>query len=337
MTSYAEQLSDKVRKSPLGPVTLNQAQVNVEAIDEMVRNEHFSDGQHNALEVPWVLGHIGSSTTGYLLDTAYGGTTIARPATGRATISVVSGVIGSVIGVAGTSVPAAVCLANPSGSDIDVYPQVMEVEVVSATSIEARLWRMTSTLGVAGNTWSLHAEAFDIAVYAQKQPVDVTGLGSHLTKVRRDFLTEQATDWSALVSNQGKVRKALSLEHVPDDTMSAYVGDHLVNRIAKASGLFIPTTGPAFGAQQSNGVGSVSRISAGVVEVTISGFTFGSTNLAACFCQAQQDGADELVIVTGRCHSTTKFRFYIYVYSVSENKWSRDDRAFYATMFGEPA
>jgi hypothetical protein len=63
--------------------------------------------------------------------------------------------------------------------------------------------------------------------------------------------------------------------------------------------------------------------------------TLSSTDLAACFAQAQPASADELVIVNGRCTSTTKFRFYIYVYSVAENKWTRDDRSFTAAFFGQ--
>lgn len=337
MPTYVEQLANKVRADPLGPVTLNQAQVNIEAINEQVLHEHFADGQHNALEVPWIVGHIDNSTTGYLFNTTFGGGSIARPATGRVTLSAAAGVIGSIDTPNADASPAASVIANVSDSAIATYPHVVEAEMVSDTSIELRTRYMTSTLGVAGNAWSAVAVAVDVAVHAQKQPNDVSTLGSHLLKVRRDFLTEQATDWNALVQNQGTVRKMLSLEHVPDETLTTFAGDHLVDRIAKASGLFVPTTGPSFGAIVSKGVGSVSRISAGVVEVTLSEYTFSSANLAACFASAQPTDENELVIINGRATSTSKFRFYIYVYSVAEGKWDRGDRAFYASMFGRPA
>jgi hypothetical protein len=332
MAAFVNHLSaGVVRKDPLGPATLNQLHANIsDCIDPLVRREHFSDGQHNALEIPWVLGHVDSGTTGYLFDTAYGGGTIARPAAGRATISVISGVIGNIYAPGSVFTPAASVIANPSGTDIDSTPQLVEVEVVSATSIEVRLWRMTSALGSPGNTWSLHTEGFDVAVHSLKQPVEASLLGSHLTKVRRDFLTEQATDWNALVSNQGVVRKAIMLEH-------ASTGAHLVDRVAKAQGWFRPAAGPSYSILTSHGVASVSRISAGVVEVTLDGLTLSSTSLAACFPQVQPASADELVIIAGRAHSTTTFRFYLYVYSVAENKWTRDDRPFFAAMFGRPA
>ena len=326
MPSYVDQPGAKVRNDPLGPVTVNQAQQNIEVIDSLVLREHFDDGQHNALEVPWVLGHINATTTGYLFDTAFGGGTIARPAVGRCTVSVASGVIGTVQDFEGADVPGASIMANVSDSLVATYPFAIEAEIVSATSIELRTWRMTSTLGSPGNSWSADEVAVDLAVHAQQQPRDPSLLSSRLTKARRDFLTQQTTDWNALVSNQGIVRKALSLEH-------SSAGAHRVNRIAKAIGWFQPITGPDYNAIYDTGVASVSRVSTGVVEVTIND-TLTSTNNAACFCQAQVSSIDELVIVNGYCTSTTKFRFYIYVYSVAENKWSRDDRPFTAVMFG---
>jgi len=326
-TPFVEQLGTKARNDPLGPTTLNQAHSNLEVLDGLVRREHFADGQHNALEVPWIVGHITSGTTGYLFDTAYGGGTIARPATGRVTLNAASGVIGTATGASGSTVPAASILANVNDAQIVNFPHTFEAEVVSATSIELRTRVMTSTLGSPGNSWSDTAVAVNVAVHAQRQPRDVSLLASHVLKRRRDFLTQDATDWNALARNQGTVRKALSLEHTS-------AGVHNVNRIAKASGWFKPASGPSFTTLISHGVSSVSRISAGVVEVTLSS-TLSSTDLAACFPQAQPATEDELVIVNGRCTSTTKFRFYIYVYSVAENKWSRDDRPFTAVMFGQ--
>jgi hypothetical protein len=91
MPMFIDQSRPRVRSNPLGPVTLNQAHANLDVVDGLVLPEHFSDGQHNAQEVPWVLGHIGTGTTGYLFDTAYGGGTITRPSTGVATLNAAAG------------------------------------------------------------------------------------------------------------------------------------------------------------------------------------------------------------------------------------------------------
>ena len=326
MPSYVDQPGTKVRNDPLGPVTINQAQQNIEVIDSLVLSEHLNDGQHNALEVPWVLGHINSGTTGFLFNTTYGGGTIARPATGRVTLNVASGVIGETTGVASADVPAASVMANPSDVAVASAPHVIEAELVSATSVELRTRVLTSTLGVPGNSWSTVAVGVDVAVHAKPKLRSDSLLVSRLSKVRRDFLTEQATDWNALATNQGIVRKTLSLEHTS-------AGVHRVNRIAKALGWFRPTAGPSFSAIIERGVTSVSRISLGVIEVAIDD-TLTSTSNAACFCQAQPSSTGELVIINGYCNAINKFRFYIYVYSVAENKWSRDDRPFTVVMFG---
>jgi hypothetical protein len=84
------------------------------------------------------------------------------------------------------------------------------------------------------------------------------------------------------------------------------------------------------------GVSSVTRVSDGVINVRINK-TLVSTSQAACFPEVQPATDDELVIINGRCHSTIDFRFYIYVFSVAENKWERADRPFFAAMFGEEA
>ncbi|HEY0882162.1 MAG TPA: hypothetical protein VGD87_11555 [Archangium sp.] len=329
-TGFIDQQPARVRKDPLGPTTLNQAHANVEHIDGLSLREHFADGQHNALEVPWVLGHVSSGTTGSLFDTAFGGGTIARPATGEATVSVVSGVLGEVGDVDGNDVPATSILANVSDSDIANTPHTITVEAVSTTSIKTRVRRLTSTLGAPGNSWESVARAFDIAIHGQKQPNEQSELASYTLKQRRDFLTEATTDWNTLVANQGLVRRNLMLEHASD-------GSHNVDRIAKAAGWFRPTSGPSFGITFAEGVDSVSRISEGVINVRLSSVTLSSTSLAACFAQAQPNNNNELVIINGRCHSTIDFRFYVYVYSSSESLWQRADRAFFAAMFGRPA
>lgn len=312
MTSYVRQPADKVRGNPLGPVTLNQAQANIDFVDGLVLREHLADGTHNAVEVPWIVGHVTSGTTGYLFDTTYGGGTIARPGTGRATVSAVSGVIDTYAGI----------LANVSDSDIEVRPYVCEAELVSPTSIEVRTWRWYAT---SESTWSfeLAARAFDVAVHAKKLPVDASLLGSYLQKRRRDFLTQDATDFNRLSQSQGTVRKALSLEHTS-------AGAHNVGRIAKGWGWFL-SSGSSYTLADSSGIDSISRISAGVTEVTLTG-SFSSANAAACFAQAQPSSAAEMLVVNGRCTTAGKFRFYTWV--LSGGIWALADRTFTAVMFG---
>lgn len=321
---YVDQRTFMGRDDLLGPTLLNQAHVNIEAIDDLARLEHFADGQHNALEIPWVLGHMddGATPTGYLFDTAYGGGTLARPATGRYTVSVASGVISSDLD---SNLMAAV-MANVADSAIESKPHTITAEHVSATSMQFRVRELSSALG-AGNSWADVNRDIDVGVHATPQAADVSLLASYALKQRRSFLTEAATDWNALVGNQGIVRKAALLEHTT-------AGEHLVNRIAKGV-VWARWNGASQVIDADQGVTSVSRVSQGVVEVTMDA-NFTSTNTMACFPEVQPSTPGELIIINGRGFATgagtSAFRFYIYAYS--GGNWARADRTFFASMFG---
>ena len=321
---FAEQPDARVRKTPLGPATLNQLHLNARALDELLRAEHLADGQHNALEVPWVLGHVadGATPTGSLFDTTYGGGTLARPATGEYTISVVAGVVGT----DPLSRALYSAMANVAGSAIESKPHTITVEPVSATSFKVRTRWLTSAIG-AGDTWADTNVNFDFGLHAAQRAADPSALLPYTEKRRNDFLTEAATDWSALVQNQGAVRAAASLEH-------SSAGKHTANRIARAMGWF-RWSGAAYSVlSDSDGISSVSRISTGVVEVTMVD-SFFLTSLMACFPEVQPSTPDELVIINGRGFSSgagSTFRFYLYAFDGTN--WARADRSFAASFFG---
>lgn len=319
---YAKLLT-KARKDPLGAPSVNQLQLNALALDELARVEHFADGQHNALEIPWVLGHMddGATPTGYLFDTAFGGGTLARPATGRYTCSVVSGVIPS--DVDGNLLYSA--MANVSDSAIESKPHTITVEAVSATSFQYRVRQLSSALG-AGDTWADQNRDIDIGIHSLAKAADTSLLGAYREKRRREKLTEVATDWNALVQNQGIIRKASLLEHTS-------AGEHSLNRIAKGVGWFDYSAGYSMADERN--LTSVTGLSTGVVEVVMDA-NFTSTNNMACFPEVQPATPEELVIINGRGFATgagtSAFRFYIYAFDGTN--WARADRSFFASMFG---
>ena len=324
---YVDQRTFMNRDDVLGPSLVNQAQANIKAIDDVQRIEHFSSGKHNALEIPWVLGHMddAATPTGYLFDTAYGGGTLARPATGRYTVSVISGVIGSNLD---GDLQAAV-MANVADSAIEAKPHTITAEYVSATSMQFRVRELSSALG-AGNTWADVNRDIDVGVHALPQDVDASLLATGTLKQRRNFLTDAATDWNTLVGNQGITRKAALVEHTS-------AGAHSANRIAKAVA-WTRWTGAAQVMDAEDGCASISRVSQGVVEITMDG-NFSATTTMACFPEVQPSLTSELVIINGRGFATgagtSTFRFYIYAYS--GGNWARADRSFFAAMFGVTA
>lgn len=324
---YVEQTSGIVRGAPLGPQTVNQLHANIEALDGVARLEHFATGGHNALEVPWILGHMadGSPPTGYLFDTAFGGGTLARPATGAYTVNAVAGVIGSDLG--GNLLYSA--MANVADSAIESKPHTITVEAVSSTSFKFRVRELSSALG-AGNAWADVNRNIDVGVHSTAQDADATLISSYVLKQRREYLTQAATDWNSIVGNQGIVRKAALVEHTS-------AGLHSANRIAKAVA-WTRWTGAAQVLDADDGCASISRISQGVVEIVMDG-NFSAATTMACFPEVQPSTTSEMVIINGRGFATgagtSAFRFYIYAYS--GGNWARADRSFFAAMFGVTA
>ena len=304
------------RGEPLGPVRLNQTDANTRWNDDLQRVEHFANGEHNALEVPWVLGHV-DGTTGYMFDTGYGGGTIANPATGQFAVSVASGVM---------TLPAAAVLVNLNDEAIANKPHTVSWEGVSDTSIKVYTRELSVALTTGGNTWAAVDRDFDIAVHAPPQAAESSDLNSFSPKLRRDFLTEAATDYNALAQNTAIAYSTATLEHTS-------AGLHSVNRIAKAVWWGRPSAGPSFTTTLADGVKSITYNGTGDVTVETD-YTFNSISKMACFPQPQPSAAGEMVIVNGRAVSQTSFRFYTYVYS--GGNWDRADRPIFAAMFGEP-
>lgn len=324
---YVEQTSGIARGAPLGPSTINQLHANIEALDDIARMEHFAAGGHNALEVPWILGHMvdGATPTGYLFDTTFGGATLARPATGAYTVNAVSGVVSSDL----NSNLLYSAMANVADSAIEAKPHTITVEAVSATSFKFRVRELSSALG-AGDTWADVNRNIDVGIHATAQDADATLISSYALKQRREYLTQAATDWNSIVGNQGIVRKAALVEHTS-------TGAHSANRIAKAVA-WARWTGAAQVLDADEGCASISRLSQGVVEITMDG-NFSATTTMACFPEVQPATTSELVIINGRGFAsgagTSTFRFYIYAYS--GGNWARADRSFFAAMFGVTA
>ena len=304
------------RGEPLGPVRLNQTHANCRTLDDLMRVQHFADGQHNALEVPWVLGHV-DGTTGYLFDTAYGGGTITNPATGRYAVSVASGVFDA------TEQDVAM-LANVADAAIEAKPHIITWAINSATSAFVRIRELSSALG-AGNSWASVDRDFDFALFAPAQDAEASELLPNLNKTRRDFLTDVATDWNALVENQAIAHATATLEHEA-------TGLHSVNRIAKATWWGRPSAGPSFTTTLAQGVDSISYVGTGVVELTTTE-TFASAAHIAVFPQANPATANERVIVNGRGFNTNKVRLYTYAFDGTN--WARADRSLFCAIYGE--
>ena len=217
-------------------------------------------------------------------------------------------------------------MANVCDAAIEVKPHTVTVEAISATSFKFRVRSLSSALG-AGNTWADANRNIDVGIHALAQPVSTSIKNAHTLKQRRGFLTQDATDWNALVQNQGITRKAALVEHTA-------AGLHSVNRIAKAVA-WVRWTGAAYTLMGSQGVASVAISSTGIVDITCSD-NFTALTTMACFPELQPALSSELAVINARGFGTgagtSKFRASIYAYS--GGNWARADRSFFIAMYG---
>ncbi len=318
----------KTRGSPIGYASLNQIRQNVLEVEQLRSIEHLANGKHNARETPWVIGHI-NGTTGYMFDTAYGGGTITQPATGTTAISMVSGVVPSVLTPSAGLQWDGQVLANVSDADVANTPHLIGVEVVSATSIRTYVKRFTGALGVAGNTWADVDREHDVAFFGPAVDESPVSPETFNRFSAGQYLFDEPEYWQAIARDQHALKSRI-VEHRDD-------GSHWTPRVPFAQGWFYPTPlgGPYTGYSASSdaqGIASVVRNSTGVVTITTTR-SVSSVNLAVCFPQGIQGASTEVIIVNGRCVGTNTFMFYVYVGEPGK-AWKRDDRTFSVSIFG---
>lgn len=318
------------RNSPLGPASIAQIRQNTIEIERLRQVEHLPSGDHNAREVPWVVGHI-NGTTGYLFDTAYGGGTITQPATGTTELSVVSGVIPSVLTSVGLSQWDAQVLANVSDADIANTPHIIAVEPISATAVRTYIKRFIGTLGVAGNSWEDVDRVHDVAIFSSRADSSPVAFENFTAPLRGDYLNDEPTGWQAIARDQHALYLR-NTEHRAD-------GTHKTPRIPFAQGWCRTTGSPVSGYElaDGDGIASVTRVSEGIIDVTTTR-SVSSSDLAACFPQVRPESDTECAIINGRATGTNTFRFFIYVGRQRlgpspgppyfEWRWEREDRAF---------
>lgn len=311
-------MPDRVRKDALGPVTLNQLAANAEAVQQLSLREHATDGTHNALEVPRVMGRSvwgGASYTDYLFSESAYWTSNANPAVGEITLT---------IGATGFSYPYMPVLACCCDEDVLNKPWMVVAKVTSATSVSLYLSKLSSALG-AGNTWAAADGSYSVALHSP--PVaQAAVLSTIAAKQRRGFLTEGTTDWNALVALQGGLRKLALTKHTT-------AGEHDDALIARE---YAHVTYDSVGVKYdltAGDVASVSRISTGICEVTTSR-TFSATTAMAAFVQDLPTSNTSLWVVNYRITSTTTLRVYLYQYDFNTDTWARADGDFFVAVYG---
>lgn len=311
----------KVRKDPLGHITLNTMSRNTELLDRLARVEHTPSGEHNSLMVARTGGRL-SYSGGYTCVPWNGYPTLEtghNPATGTVIVTLQAGKFFA---------PGLLAMASPADAEVATKPHIVGLKPSDDGSVLTLFSKkLTSSLG-SGNTWAAVNTTIDFAVFSAPWDDGDT----RLTKVR-EFQRNDGLDpdagWNTLVDNQGLVRDSLKSEHNA-------LGEHSDVKIPRAY-VLAKYNGTSFDITDSYGVTSVSRISAGVAEVTlqealsdIRAFSSGE------YSRDNGGSADTLWVTNCRATSTTVVRVYSYKYDTGGNSWNFADNDFFLVVHGEP-
>lgn len=313
-------LATKVRKDPMGPLTLEQLRANVAYLRRMVNSEHIqSTGEHNAVEVSRVCRQIDTGTTVSPASTDIA--SVSHPATGKRVLTLASSRFTSDIRAQINVVPT------------DDKPHTGVVSIVSATSVEVYTQHLTSTLGVAGNVWAAVDAGFDIALHSQ--PLDA-GSWNPLpqSRVRGDTLNDDYTastsTWNALVQEEAELYRILTAGHTS-------AGVHNVRQTAFKSGLvrWDGATTYAADSTMNSDFTSFSRLSKGIVQVDFAAMTTPVSGFACHDYQRQAAGSPgHFFLYNVTPISSTRVWVLIFRWSSGDGYWIHDDSDFFLAVHG---
>lgn len=319
----------KVRKNPLGPVTVNQLGYNIGHVQALALTEHRDTGEHNAIEVMRSSGVLQYSA-GYTLPLGFreGDVTLEtghNPAVGTVILTTDSARYGTQM------VPRVL----PTCDGEAPLPAITGVKLVSAT--EVRLFtKALAALG--GNTWA----AADRTLFAGIHSTPLsrgTALAGPLIKARGDALTQQTTDWNRQVQNVGTLRSNLLVGHDQD-------GNHNVEEIARAI-VLVKWDGTDIDAVFREGPGAngvvATRVSIGVYDIEFD--ALGSSTW--CFASAHWSDTDTtssplpspsdcFLVNAGEAECIdSKVRLCIFKYDFSADTWDLADADLLVTIHAE--
>lgn len=316
-------MPQRVRKEPLGPVSLNQLKANVEALQSLMLYEHTDAGKHNALEVPRLAGCNTWSSPNY--THYYNGdyyTSANNIAPGQVDLTLASG---------GFTLPYVTAIAACCDDDVVNKPWMVNVYIVSATSVSVYVSKLSSALG-AGNTWAAADGAFSLALHSPAVAA-TPSLIAMSNKQRRDWLTEESTDWNSLVGAQGQLRAKALAKH----TSAGEHSDPLISKEYVHASFDGKPWGPTPGATtytiEAGNVSAVTYVSGGVAEITTT-TTYSATTAMFAFPEIIPADETELYVINYRPTATNKVRVYMYQYDFTADTWARVNMDFFVSIHG---
>jgi hypothetical protein len=196
--------------------------------------------------------------------------------------------------------------------------------------VQVYLKELSSSLG-SGNSWAAADASFDIALHSEPLSKGAWLAGPAM-KLRGSYLTEQSTDWNAMLKAHGQLRKTQLAAHTS-------TGAHNVREVAKAyANIQYDSGGVAYqlatGGYSSN-MSSPGRTSTGIALVNYSSLT---TPTQAFVCPDYQrfaagDNTARYVMHAAQS-SSTRTTVYVYQYDPVAKTWARADADFFIAVHG---
>lgn len=314
-------LPTKVRKDPLGHITLNTMSRNTQLLDQLARVEHAADGEHNSLMIARTGGRLaysGSYTcvpwNGYpTLETGH------NPATGTVIITLQAGKF---------SAPGLMLMASVADAEVANKPHIVGANFAddgSTVTLYAKY--LSSALG-AGNTWAALNTTIDFAVLSSPFDGGASGLFAVRQFQRYDGL-DADDGWNPLIDNIARVRSRLRAEHNAD-------GDHTDVKIARAL-VLAKYDGASFDITDNENVLSATQLGTGVTEVVLREALSDIRAFASPEYSRDNGGsAGSLWVTNCRATGSDTIEVYSYLYDAGADTWALADNDFFLAVHGEP-
>lgn len=315
------ELDDKVANDALGPGYLNALTQNGTRLQGIFGAEHNREtGEHNAPNIARVVRRITNAPA--ISPSSSDITAVSNPATGQYTLTLAANRFDTNMQVAINVVPEV------------TKPHIATVKINSATSIDVFIKRLSSTLGVAGNSWAAQNTAFDIAIYStpldpgdwtysspapwQRNAAPTYGLAGGASMTTPSY-------WSLLVSQQAELYARMTAEHTS-------AGAHNVRQIAQAAGLvFYDGTKYDSDAASLAAMG-FGRTSAGIATITHGTYSTPVSNFACADFERTNGQSLANYIINVADSSSTVSTVYCFKWNSSGGYWESDDCDFWLAM-----
>lgn len=318
-----QNLATKVQNDSLGPAYLNAMRSNIFFLRTMLGFQHLTTGEHNAREVPRACRRITNTPT--VSPASSDITAVTNPAVGQYTLTLAANRFDTDIRLQVQPIPES------------AKPLIATYTINSATSVDVYVKKLTSTLGVAGNTWGAVNTKFDIAIHgsplaqtswnglsypwlraAAASGYGLVGGGSN----------SNPSYWSAQVRAMADLQTMMLAEHTS-------AGVHNTRQVAKYAGrCWYDSTGPKY--SSTAGAYSFVRTGVGVIEVSYTALTAPVSAFVCPDFARYSGGADVPIIVNTDPDyvAGTKTKVTIYKWNAGSLWWEPADADFFLAIHG---